>query len=307
MTQYKEFYVRSENEVLNLKFYKGEDTYSDGDIEDDILLAVKMNDDYEEFLKTQNQWPFLYHLSPIRENLLEWYDFNPEGTLLEIGSGCGAMSGLFCKKVKRVVGIDLSKRRSTINMYKNKAYDNLEIYVGNFTDIDIEEKFDYVTLIGVLEYSCYYVGGEDAFADMLKRAKSFLKPGGTLIVAIENKYGMKYWSGAYEDHTGKQFDGITGYQSVDKVRTFSRNGLEKLLIRSGYNTNEFYFPIPDYKMPREIFSEDRLPSRGSFQNISLPYDRERYSYFDEALALDEACDEGMFPFFANSFLVFSRV
>ena len=28
--------------------------------------------------------------------------------------------------------------------------------VGNFEDVVIEEKFDYVTLIGVLEYSIYY-------------------------------------------------------------------------------------------------------------------------------------------------------
>lgn len=298
--------MRSEEEVLNLTFYKGEDIYSDGDIEDEILNAVKENDEYEEFLKTQNAWAYLYHLSPIRENLLEWYDFNPEGTLLEIGSGCGAISGLFCSKVKRVVGIDLSKRRSLINMYKNKQYDNLEIMVGNFTDIKLEEKFDYVTLIGVLEYSCYYVGGEDAFADMLKRAKSFLKPGGTLIVAIENKYGLKYWAGSIEDHTGKPYDGICGYPNVDKVRTFSRKGLENLLIRSGYTSNKFYYPMPDYKMPREVFSEDRLPSRGSLREVITSYDHKRYSVFDEEAVFDELCDEGMFEFFANSFLVFSK-
>lgn len=77
--------------------------------------------------------------------MFNWYDFKKEGSLLEIGAGCGAISGLFCERVSRVAAIDLSKRRSTINAYRNKEHDNLEIYVGNFEDIQLEEKFDYVS------------------------------------------------------------------------------------------------------------------------------------------------------------------
>ncbi len=304
------------DEVLNLKFYKGRDEYSDGDVEERLLAAVKDNADPEEILKNENEWAFLYHLSPIRENLLEWYDFtgvidSPEAdsesvSLLEIGSGCGALTGLFCRKTDRVVGIDLSKRRSTINAYKNKEYDNLEIYVGNFTDIEIDEKFDYVTLIGVLEYSCYYVGGDDPFGEMIRRAKGYLKPGGTLIIAIENKYGMKYFAGAPEDHTGRAFDGITGYRGVDRVRTFSRKGIERLIKENGFDSLEFYYPMPDYKLPGEVFKESRLPGPGSFTGSVAAYDRDRYELFDEAVAFDEICREGQFPFFANSFLIFCR-
>ena len=299
--------MKRAEDFLNLKFYKGQDTYSDGDVEERILEAVRsMDGPAEDLLKSNNDWAFLYHLSPIRENLLEWYDFKESGSLLEIGSGCGALTGLFCRKLNRVVGIDLSKRRSLINAYKNKAYDNLEIIVGNFTDIDIEEKFDYVTLIGVLEYSCYYVPAEDPFGEMLRRAKDYLNPGGTLILAIENKYGLKYWAGAPEDHTGRPFEGITGYQRTDRVRTFSRKGLEKLLRKSGFEENLFFYPMPDYKLPREIFSEKRLPGPGDLRNLTVSYDRERFETFDETQAFDEICAEGEFPFFANSFLVFCR-
>lgn len=292
--------------VLNLTFYSGEDSYSDGDIENELLEIVKNNEDYYDVLCKNSDWTYLYHLSPIRENLLEWYDFNKNGSLLEIGSGCGALTGLFCRKLSRVVGIDLSKRRSMINAYKNKEYSNLEIFVGNFKDISIDEKFDYVTLIGVLEYSCYYIGGKDAFTDMLKCAGEYLKPGGTLIIAIENKYGMKYWAGAREDHTGKLFDGIMGYQGVDRVRTFSKNVLEDMLVNSGFNNNVFYYPVPDYKMPSEIYSSKRLPHAGSLRGMAKAYDRDRYALFDEEMAFDSVCEDNMFELFANSFLVFSK-
>ena len=288
---------------LNLDFYKGTDTYSDGDIEDKLLEVVKNGTDLEEFLTTESEWPYLYYFSNIRHNILEWYDFGEGKSLLEIGAGCGAVTGLFCEKLDRVVAIDLSKRRSSINAYRNQAYDNLEIMVGNFQDIETDEKFDYVTLIGVLEYSIYYIGSEDPFHDMLRKAKNYLKPGGELIIAIENKYGIKYWAGSREDHTGGMFDGIEGYDGVDRVRTFSRHGLERLIKESGFTNTEFYYPVPDYKMPMEIYSEERLPKRGSIKNPSPAYDRDRLELFSEVKALDSVCEDGLFEEFANSFLV----
>lgn len=290
---------------LNLTFYSGEDLYSDGDVEEELLEAVSHPEQIPEMLIEGSSWPHLYHLSNIRENLLEWYDFKEDGTLLEIGSGCGALTGLFCRKVKSVTAIELSKRRSMINATRNKDYDNLEIMVGNFTDIRLDQKFDYVTLIGVFEYSICYVGGKHPFEEMLSRAKSFLKPGGTLIIAIENKYGMKYFAGATEDHTGVTFDGIQNYNGVERVRTFSKGSITKLLEEAGFRNNTFYYPMPDYKLPTEIYSDQHLPLAGSIRMPAFSYDRPRVELFNENLAFDAVCEDGMFPQFANSFLIFS--
>lgn len=292
---------------LNYKFYKGQDTYSDGEVEDEILKTLQENPDIDDILINNTDWAFLYHLSPIRENILDWYDFDPEGSVLEIGSGCGAITGLLCKKLKRVVGIDLSEKRSLINVAKNKKYDNFEIMLGNFEDIKLEEKFDYVTLIGVLEYSIYYIDDRNPFDKMIEKAKAFLKPGGKLIIAIENKLGLKYWAGATEDHTGNYFDGLQNYYGVDRVRTFSRKELDQMLTRAGFAKNEFFYPVPDYKMPTEIYSEDFLPEKGTLHGFSQTYDRERYLLFDEDLAYDAICEAGLFQEFANSFLVISSL
>ncbi len=292
------------NVCLNYRFYKGTDQYSDGDIEDTLLRIAQGSDTCEEVLIHGKDWPLLYHLSPMRENLLEWYDFGEGKSLLEIGSGCGGITGLFCRKCDRVVAVDLSRRRSTINAWRNKTANNLEIMVGNFEDIRIEEKFDYVTLIGVLEYSIYYINSDSPFVDMLKRAKSYLKPGGKLIVAIENKYGIKYWAGAREDHTGNMMDGLMGYPGVDRVRTFSKEGLGRLLREAGFTGLEFYYPLPDYKLPLEVYSEKRLPRTYPVIHNAPNYDRERYSFFDEESVMNELIREGKFEMFANAFLVF---
>ena len=291
--------------ILNLKYYKGEDLYSDGDIEDELLSIVSENEDFTEILKNDDRWPILYHLSPIRENLLEWYDYKKDASILEIGAGCGAVTGAFCKKMKRVVGIELSKKRSLINANRNGKYGNLEILVGNFEDIVIDEKFDYVSLIGVLEYSPLYISSDNPFEDMLRKAKGMLKENGKLIIAIENKMGLKYIAGATEDHTGKAFDGINGYVGVKHVKTLSKNELEGLLRNVGYSEWEFYYPFPDYKMPTIVYSEKMQPKAGDWRNIVNVYDRDRYITFDEQAAFDQLCEDDKFEYFANSFLIFA--
>ena len=56
---------------------------------------------------------------------------------------------------------DLSKRRSLINAWRHRDAKNLELAVGNFNRVSemLTEKFDYVTLIGVLEYAPSYMAG----------------------------------------------------------------------------------------------------------------------------------------------------
>ena len=293
------------NKVLNFKFYKGEDLYSDGDIEDELLDIVSKNDEYDTILKKDNRWAILYHLSSIRENLLEWYDFKEDASVLEIGAGCGAISGVLCRKAKRVVGIELSKRRSTINATRNAKYGNLEIMVGNFEDIRLEEKFDYVSLIGVLEYSPLYISSPTPFEDMVAKAKEYLKEDGKLIIAIENKMGLKYLAGATEDHTGEVFSGVNGYKGITHVKTLSKNELTDLLKSAGYRDVAFYYPMPDYKMPTVIYSEKKLPKPGELRNIVNVYDRERYRTFDEEVVYDQLCKDNLFEYFANSFLIFA--
>ena len=292
--------------TVNLDFYKGTDVYSDGDVEDEILDFAKRGLTYEQALEENDSWPVVYHLSPVRENLLSWYPFPNGCSVLEIGAGCGAVTGGICKSAAKVTTIDLSKRRSEVLANRHKDAKNLEVIVGNLNDVEFQAQFDVVTLVGVLEYASSFTKSQNPHRDFLKNIKSLLRPNGTLLVAIENKYGMKYWSGAPEDHTSLYFDGIEGYQRGHQARTFSRNELAALIKASGFKVKRFYYPMPDYKMPVQLFSDDALPERGEIEAHVPHYHAGRFRLFDETAAFDGLIDEGMFPFFANSFLVDCR-
>ena len=56
-----------------------------------------------------------------------------------------------------------------------------------------------------VEYSKGYIGTDDPYVEMIRRIKRHLKPGGQILIAIENRLGLKYFAGCTEDHTGVFF------------------------------------------------------------------------------------------------------
>lgn len=267
----------------------------------DILKEAENEEDILEQLTKHSEWEVLYHLSPIRKNLLEWYDFQKTETLLEIGAECGALTGLFCERLKKVVSVD-SAEQSTVNAIRNRKYSNLEIVNGNVADLPLSEKFDYVTMIGCLPKAEKYYEGENSYLTMLKAAKSLLKQEGKLILAIDNKYGLKYWAGVPDN----LFDNEKETDEEDSICVFAKNQLENLLREAGFAKQKFYYPIPDYKLPMEIYSETRLPRFGEIKKFSPSYSCDRKMLFDEVSVLNQLCRDGMFEQFANSFLVICK-
>lgn len=291
---------------LVLDHVTGTDEYSDGDVEDDLLELASSGKDLEEAVRLDDRWPVLYHFHPRRRNLLEWFPFKKGSSLLEIGAGCGALTGLFCEKAERVTAVELSQRRAKIIAARYPSLRNLTVYAGRFEDVPAGDGYDYVTLIGVLEYAGRYARSTDPYRDLLRNASDRLGKDGTLILAIENKLGLKYWAGAPEDHSGKLFQGLENYPEERGFRTFGRRELTDLLEGSGFTDLEFFYPHPDYKMPERIFSDRTLPAPGDMGRAVPSYDQDRFVLFDEGLACDSILSNDAFPLMANSFLVVCR-
>lgn len=292
---------------IDYSSYIGKDLYSDGAIEDVLLDIVKSynKDEYSRIIRDKQEWAILYHLSNNRGNIVEWMDDDKDATVLEVGAGCGAITGTLAEKYKKVTCIDLSKRRSLINAYRNKDKDNIEIKVGNYKDIaeKLVEKYDIITLIGVFEYASGYMGTDEPYVDFLNSLKKHLKPNGKIIIAIENKFGLKYWAGCVEDHKGVVYEGIEGYLNTKDVSTFTKDGLINVVKQSGCVIEKFYYPYPDYKLPMTIYSDEYLPKVGELNNNSNNFDADRIVTFDESKVFDTIINEGKFPEYSNSFLV----
>ncbi len=292
---------------LDYTWYSGEDLYTDGEIENRLLEIAKSTPEaaLNAVIAEEKDWAVLYHMSHIRENVTDAVTISKDEDVLEIGSGCGAVTGSLARRAHSVTCIDLSRKRSLVNAYRHRDLDNVEILVGNFRDIEegISRKFDCITLIGVFEYGAAYIGGKDPYGEFLRRIRRHLKPDGRLIIAIENRLGLKYWAGAREDHTGGYFDGLEDYPGQDDIHTFSRPELEEILSLNGFPKSHFYYPYPDYKLPTVIYSDDYLPRTGSLNTNIWNFDRDRLILFDETKVFNSLIRSGLFSQFSNSFLV----
>lgn len=292
---------------FNLKWYNDVDLYSDGDVENKIIQLIAENEPehYTDAIYNNFSWPTYYHLIHLRKNILNWYDFKKDSDVLEIGCGMGAVTSVLCDNCKTVTAVELSKRRATATLLRCREKENLEIIVGNLNDIQFDKKFDYITLIGVFEYQGCYTDSDNPYKDFLIKIKQLLKPDGKLLIAIENQYGLKYWCGALEDHTGLPFDGMNQYKFTKRgVRTFSKKTLDKIIKESGFKNTYFYYPLPDYKLPTVVYSQDYLPQNENMQNLQCYYVPDKSTLIaDEMELYKDIIDNGVFEFFANSFLV----
>ena len=291
---------------LNLKYYNNIDSYSDGDVEIDLLNFAKEGLDVTQIPVDQRSYACAYHLSAMRENIINWYPLKKTDKVLEIGAGCGGITGALCREAGSVVSVELSKRRAEINYERHKDCDNLEIMVGNLNDMEFSEKFDYVVLIGVFEYAMSFTKGDRPYHRFLEKIKGFVKPQGKILMAIENRLGAKYFAGAYEDHTDTFFLGLNQYEGNTDVRTFTKGELTTIFEECGMEQVKFYYPYPDYKFPSEIYTDETINSTSYGREYMNLY-QVRYSLYQEEQVIDALVREKIMEHFANSFFVEAAV
>lgn len=289
--------------------------YSDGDeIEQRIFSAIDGAKDVGLFSKELaahcTDWPSIYHLSPIRSNILRPFEEKLRGKkVLEIGAGCGAITRYLADIDCTVVALEGSTRRCSIARTRVRDAAKVQMVCDSFAQFQCNEKFDFVTLIGVLEYAPKFIGGDTPVQSMLQRALALLAPSGTLLIAIENKLGLKYFAGASEDHLGVPMYGIEGLYKAGEPETFGRLELQEKLRAAGFHHAQFYFPFPDYKFPTSVispaaqacskFDASAIAIASAHKDVQLP----RIRTLSPELAWPTVCANGLFADLANSFLV----
>ena len=288
--------------------------YSDGaDFEDALLATLKKTADKSVFSAElgarTGDWRTEYHLTPARHCLLRPITFKPGEKVLELGCGCGAITRYFGELGLEVTAVEGGPPRAAIAAERCRDLPNVKVMLDDLVEFQSDELFDWVTLIGVLEYSPIFAQGEDPVLAYLQQALRYLKPGGKLIVAIENQLGLKYFNGCGEDHVGTPFFGPNDLYGQNSAVTFGRNGLEKKLRQAGSQSVEFYYPFPDYKVPTAIIS-DRAFHTAGFNIADLLLRTEARDYagrqlrlFSEQLVSRTLEDNALLQHFANSFLV----
>lgn len=262
------------------------------------------SEELEHYIK---DWNTEYHLTRKRKDLLAGLEHPRDAKVLEIGCGCGAITRILGERYSKVVAAEGSYDRARLARLRTRDLDHVDVVCSPYQALELQGQFDIVFCIGVLEYAPTYVDATDPFATALNSMKEMLRPEGTLVLAIENKLGLKYFANSTEDHAGTFFEGIEGYPRMsNKFKTFGRIELEDLL-REHYEMISFYYPFPDYKIPSALLSEEAMQSLAVGELLGSMVERDYtgrgHAYFDNRLAWPEVVANGLGRDLANSFLV----
>lgn len=251
--------------------------------------------DYHSQITAQKSWPAMYQLAETRANVIQWLQIPPGAKVLELGAGCGTLTGALLQKGASVTCQDEEPAYCRINgnRHSQASYGQLAIYAMPFAQClpYLKGQYDIAFLIGVP-----LLPGEAGW--LLNSVRGQLKPGGMLVLAADNKFGLKYWAGSKEPQTGKYFAGLEN----NGVHMYSKKGLEKLLQEAGFGQQQFYYPYPDYRFALEVYSDKYLPKKGDLTYNIANYEGDRLILFQEQKVFDSIIEEGQFPFFANSYL-----
>ena len=278
---------------LNLDFYQEKEEQITPQEQEIIQKYISQTDGkiYEEQFPEELTDKEVYFLSSSSQNILNWYPFKKEDTILEIGGDLGQLTQIFVDNAQEVVTMEpnLIKAKAISQRYKQK--ENLEVIVGNIKQIKLEKKFDYIILVGIVGRVKEIMGEDTKLMQLLKALEPYLAENGKYIVAVDNKFGLRYFSGNPDNEP-------------EKIETFTKARLERKIEEIGYHAN-FYYPLPDYKMPNVIFSDKQLPQYTSVDKYNTYCTDHSTILMNEIDIFREILKDNqeMFPFFANSFLL----
>lgn len=248
---------------LNLTFGDKEDMLPEE--EADIYNYITNNEDecFDEVLAKENRWKAFYHFSEMRTSILNWYDFGEDKSILEIGGGFGAITGMLCQRGKSVTVVEKSTKKAEAIYRRYHDRDNLTVYAGNIKKISFYEKFDYVVIVGVLCDDEDDILPNVQLSQYISMTGDWLKESGVLLVAAENHNGAKYKCGYPKPEYGSKNE--NGCEAM-----VTKEQLENMVKIAGFRYVKFYYPFPDYKLTQEIYTDIKLPE-GSIKDRVLTY------------------------------------
>lgn len=271
--------------------------------DEELLLEIVSNNSFDEYnkciLEEKNKF-LIEQLSHIRGNIFEWLQVRNK-KVLEVNGGYGAVSECLVQIVSELdvivegdVQFEISSKR--LNRY------------GNATVIkkELDETIQGGLYDMVLVANPYYRSISHLITE-INKYKEHLKDGGKLCIAIDNKYGLRYFDGANEPNNNIRFSGIEGYRDYEGVRSFSIQELKKALSQVGISAVKWFYPYPDRLLPSVVYSDEYLPKKGELVNNYRTFGEPSIISFDETQAWDNLINDGIFQQFSNSFMLLIEV
>ena len=238
----------------------------------------------------------LYHLSPLRANLLRPVAEMFSGRVLEIGAGGGAVTRFLGETGGEIVALEPHRGWAGIAAARCRDLANVDVVVDHLHHLPFEPVFDAIVLIGALEEAGRHLPDNrvDPAEELLSRVTRLLKPDGILFVATDNQLSLRR---------------LAGEEGAAGVR-FGRRRWRESLVQSGLTCQRWIFPFPDYRMATTLVTEEAFDQPALWRHGVLSgsfYGADRQLPLAQRMAAEElgraVVSNGMGADLASSFLI----
>lgn len=196
---------------------------------------------------------------------------------LEIGCGWGGSVPLLTSQFDHVFAVDLTRERIRFAQKRcqEMGITNASFGIG-FDSLPLpfaSDSFDLIAMSGVLAYVPEIIDGDPRRAQLefLREVCRMIRPGGSIFVGSQNRFGWPYLRG-YRDHFGLKWTSLLPRSMANlysKIRTgrgyrtptYTANGYKQLFQEAGFQEIEVYWPHHDHTFFRLITSLDKKGTR----------------------------------------------
>lgn len=267
-----------------------------GDYEKDIKNYIEKYkpEQYEKIIEKDTRTNIVNIFSEMRTNIIKWYPFEPNKKILEIGANYGEITQELVKITSEVTSIEFTKEK--IECIQKRIKENIKLILcENLKQLNLPEKYDYIIIIGTGEYAKKL--GFKNLKEMLEWSYMQLSEEGKMLVAIDNKFGVKYLAGSTRNNKEVPFANYKNYIEKD-YKMYGKTELENMLKQ--FPNYKFYYPVPNYNLTNMIYTDEYLPKRSRY---NIYYREDEEILFNETDFMEYAIKNSKFDFFTNSYLI----
>jgi len=260
----------------------------------------------EEVEKKITDWSSRYYLSSKRVDILRPFTQHlRRKKILEIGGRSGTVTRFLGELECYVLSFEENADWIKVERERCRDLQNIKLVNDRIENCAADERFDFVILLETAEL--HNLGAADRLI-RFNKIKNLLSPQGKLLLAIENKIGLKYWAGAPEIQGRAQYQTLQHPEAGENT-TFSYHEMVSLLRESGFEIFQRMYPFPDHLFSDVIITDTGFKTKG-FDPLELLF--EKFEYFQHAkyngqfsttLAGATLFENDLLPQFANSFLL----
>ena len=163
--------------------------------------------------------------------------------------------------------------------------------------------YDFVVAVNVISYA-------HSPAAMLRQARGLLHPKGRLLLAADNRLGIRYFCGDRDTYTWKTYDGIENYTHLRpwerasmEGRSYAMAELEGFLEEAGFGRRRFYSVFPRLENPQLLLAHGYIPNEGLDIRLFPEYNSPETVFLLEEELYPSLLENGLLHAMANGFFV----